>query len=225
MNTEPPRTIWITGFPRSGTSYLHRALLAHPWCYGPPDESPAPLLWEMRRALPSRADVDAMVERARAVHMPPDVHLSWHAGVYIWWQMQTHPRETIDGLSMAYHRTRPSDRGPRVLVLKTPMQRWPQGWPEEYDPTAETLVCYRPAADTYASMKRHFTAYDEPFSEFETRHSEYYAKRRSRAAFVLHEELARNTDRELGWLADHLHLPGLRAIEPFHVTTLGEASP
>jgi hypothetical protein len=212
------RLIFITGFPRSGTSYLHDALLAHPECTGPRYESAAPYLWRMRGT--SVQAVREIAESARSSALPPPAYDLFHVGQYMAFAAGADVVDLLDRMLA------PADGGPRNVVVKTPLFQWIPGWPMEYVRESrvfgayQVLACVRHPKDIYESMRRHFWTWDQPFYQFLAECQAFYtALNREPHTRVSHRVMSAITDGHLRAIGQRLGLAApLRPHEPFKAT-------
>lgn len=208
------KLVWITGFPRTGTSWLFRQLRRCVECDSIPEEQGLNYLWRTR----SLSDYDAMmVDAAKCERQTYDVFL---VGCQVAKHMVTRPVWTLDGLTRT--------TGDKCWLFKSPGMVHDASWPDQYVEHSGrwekcvTICCKRSAETVWRSGCAKWPFWEQHFGRdaFDKMHAAYYEQAERRGWLVVdHADMAADGQTAVNMLCDELDWCRIKA-EPFIVRTV-----
>ena len=202
--------VWITGFPRTGTSWLFRQLRKCRECDWIPEEQGLPFLWAARHGVDYDAIMSAAWEGGRDAY---DVAL---IGCHAVKHVAARPVWTLDGL------TRPRD-GKRHWLTKTPTMEIDPTFPSAYIARSGrwgrsvVLCCRRDPAATWESGVRKWPHWQSqwPGEAFLDAWHDYYCIAADRGWMIVdHAEMAIDGQQIIDTICDFLRWRRVTA-DPF----------
>ena len=162
------KLIYISGFPRSGTTYIHSWLLRSPSCSGVYEEQGLDVIWRTTKLLEGVhydevtnwlwklfPDNESLTpEEQKRILMIKQVH--W-MGIFVWKNMKALGVKYLDGWCNAKRRFWHS-----CYAIKTPTFELAPDWPEEYVKRSKLFSDYRVICmirdpeEVYYSGQKHF---------------------------------------------------------------------
>lgn len=216
--------VYISGFPRTGTTYLHHALLDHPRFAGTEEESGAHVLWGLLKAGQTIEDKDTVLQEAqRRLHGDSDSMQVFLSGFHLWKTLSHRPGEFMDMLL-----TLPGKND--FVVGKTPEMISLRGFPEEYGKQTSVfddikiVLCRRNLLEIWNSACKLWPSWGEVYDgpeSLRTMYEKFYS--RGGAFIVEHEEMRENPQRVLDSVGEWLGCGSIQAQRPFKVSTYVEA--
>jgi len=213
------RLIYITGFPRTGATWLHQALMTADNATGLNLEIPLQLLFETTMRGASADKIDAILSEAQtAIGDNENAQTMAMIGMYAWQMLRMAPTQFVSAWSRAgllygddpvvvkCSSMRPLGEFPRAFVEST-------GCFREY----RLLVCERNSHDTYESCRQKFRGFAMTEDEFNARYVEYYAEMLARddAVIVEHAVMLAGAEGMLQSIAARCGLDRVRMHAPF----------
>ena len=147
------KLLYISGFPRSGTSYLHRWLKACMNCYGVKEEQGLDVVWKAMKQF-GRGDYDQVSSSLwslttlnksltdEEIYRIKETH--W-MGIFVWKNMKVLGPTFLDGWCWAALKRTPLVKRLVIknYIVKTPIFVLSPKWPEEYVQQSRLFDDYR----------------------------------------------------------------------------------
>jgi len=222
--------VWITGFPRSGTSWLFRQLRRAEEADWTPEEQGLQHCWRMMEIAKERQQefgdqrLDAILNEFYSTQHSQIIEDVFMAGTYIHKAMATIPCRFLDMM------TRPK-ASLDCWVSKCPAMGVNEAWPRDYIRRSHfwdrffVFCCRREWQETYASALKKWPWWKEKFGPtFEERHNAYYAEaaKQENWHIVDHSEMELNPFETVKGIYDLLGWNGPTKIGSFVVNTRKE---
>lgn len=210
--------VWITGFPRSGTSWLFRQLWQAPEADCLRNEQGLGVLWKHRFAAAGRIDYDRIMRECSAIATHEEGWRIFLSGCFAAKHMQTNPIRTLNRLTA-------TDKP--CWLSKTPSMVMDDTFPDDYVKQSArwdrsvVICCKRDAPTTWESGLKKWPFWEDEFGwqKFERMHAKYYQAAEERGWLIVdHADAAGDPQRALNRVTDHLGWGRLSA-EVFKVRT------
>lgn len=210
------KLIYVSGFLRSGTTYMLNMLRSHPDCTGGPEEQGLDFMW----ATNGYGDTLDEIERYNAMLAPLNAPMSHFArmGLYFAKSMVERGAAVLDEYALAGNNV-----DAKCLVSKRPTFTLFEGWPEDYIERSSLFTDYRMVimkrrfGPLLKSLRNKFPALLGTSWEFlQERYDMFYAripKRNPKWIVVNYEDIPKDVESKR--LENLLELPGLRMHEEF----------
>jgi hypothetical protein len=142
--------LYISGFPRSATTYLQRWLLSSKSCFGIDEEQGLDVIWKNMQFLKNSHFDDVTASLWSVLNKLPEqekerIRANHWMGVFVWKNMQVLGSKFLDGWCWGAlnDRTLIERMRQKYFVVKTPSFTFSPGWPENFVKESKLFSDYR----------------------------------------------------------------------------------